>query len=120
MALQLQANGVDIEKGKPLYIEKFVSSMADDLNTANALAELYNLIKESNQTLRTRDIDFEKLNNQFKTLTDMFYVLGLNIIYRKMGDEDLGLYRDYLAAKSEKNFAKSDDLREILIQKGIL
>ncbi len=120
MALQLQANNINIEEGKPVYIEKFVEALADDLNTANALAELYNLIKESNQTIRTREIDFTKLNNQFKTLTDMFYVLGLNIEYVKMGVEDKNLYNQYLAAKQEKNFAKSDEIRQILIQKGIM
>ena len=120
MALQLQANNINLEEGKPIYIEKFVEALADDLNTANALAELYNLIKESNQTIRTRDIDFAKLNNQFKTLTDMFNVLGLNIEYVKMGVEDKDLYNQYLAAKQEKNFAKSDEIRQILISKGIM
>ena len=120
MALQLQVNGIDINKGQPVYIDKFIASMADDLNTANALAELYNLIKESNQTIRSREIDFAKLNDQFKALTDMFYVLGLNITYKKMGDEDLALYREYLAAKSEKNFAKSDEILQTLIAKGIM
>ena len=120
MALQLQANNINIDEGKPVYIEKFVEALADDLNTANALAELYNLIKESNQTIRTRDIDFAKLNNQFKTLTDMFNVLGLNIEYVKMGVEDKDLYNQYLVAKQEKNFAKSDEIRQILISKGIM
>ena len=120
MALQLQVNNIDLEKGKPLYIDNFLNALADDLNTANALAELYNLIKESNQTIRTREIDFEKLNNQFKTLTDMFYVLGLNIEYVKLTADDRALYSDYLAAKSEKNFAKSDEIRQILISKGIM
>ena len=120
MALQLQVNNINLEEGKPVYIEKFIESLADDLNTANALAELYNLIKESNQTIRSREIDFEKLNNQFKTLTDMFSVLGLNIEYVKLGADDLDLYQQYLAAKQEKNFAKSDEIRQILIQKGIM
>ena len=120
MALQLQANNINLDEGKPVYIEKFVEALADDLNTANALAELYNLIKESNQTIRTRDIDFDKLNNQFKTLTDMFNVLGLNIEYVKMGVEDKDLYNQYLTAKQEKNFAKSDEIRQILIHKGIM
>ena len=120
MALQLQANNIDLEKGKPVYIDKFLQAMANDLNTANALAELYNLVKESNQTIRSRDIDFNKLNDQMKTLTDMFSILGLNITYVKMGAEDHQLYSDYLAAKSEKNFAKSDEIRQILISKGIM
>ena len=120
MALQLQVNNINLDKGKPVYIEKFLESLADDLNTANALAELYNLIKEANQTIRSREIDFVKLNNQFKTLTDMFNVLGLNIEYVKLGDEERSLYNDYLAAKQEKNFAKSDEIRQKLISKGIM
>ena len=120
MALQLQVNNINLDEGKPVYIEKFIESLADDLNTANALAELYNLIKEANQTIRTREIDFVKLNNQFKTLTDMFYVLGLNIEYVKLGDEERALYNEYLAAKQEKNFAKSDEIRQKLIAKGIM
>ena len=120
MALQLQVNNINLDEGKPVYIEKFLESLADDLNTANALAELYNLIKEANQTIRSREIDFAKLNNQFKTLTDMFNVLGLNIEYVKLGDEERALYNDYLAAKQEKNFAKSDEIRQILISKGIM
>lgn len=120
MALQLQVNNINLDEGKPVYIEKFLESLADDLNTANALAELYNLIKEANQTIRSREIDFVKLNNQFKTLTDMFNVLGLNIEYVKLGDEERALYNDYLSAKQEKNFAKSDEIRKILINKGIM
>ena len=120
MALKLQLNHVDLSKGQPVYIDKFIEAMADDLNTANALAELYNLIKESNQTIRTQNIDYEKLNNQFKTLTDMFEILGLNITYTKMTDEDYVLYDQYLASKAEKNFEKSDEIRKILISKGIM
>ena len=120
MALQLQVNNNNLDEGEPVYIEKFLESLADDLNTANALAELYNLIKEANQTIRTREIDFAKLNNQFKTLTDMFNVLGLNIEYVKLGDEEKALYNEYLAAKQEKNFAKSDEIRQKLIAKGIM
>ena len=120
MALQLQINNINLDEGKPVYIEKFLESLADDLNTANALAELYNLIKEANQTIRSREIDFVKLNNQFKTLTDMFNVLGLNIEYVKLGAEERALSNDYLSAKQEKNFAKSDEIRQILISKGIM
>ena len=120
MALKLQTNNIDLSKGQPLYIENFLNAMADDLNTANALAELYNLIKESNQTIRTANIDFEKLNDQFKTLTDMFAILGLNITYVKMTEEDLDLYQQYMASKAEKDFQKSDEIRQILISKGIM
>ena len=119
-ALKLQANGVDLEKGQPVYINKFIESLADDLNTANALAELYNLLKEMNQQIRNRETDFAILNNQFKTLTDMFYVLGLDITYVKFDDNISQLYKDYLLSKENKDFAKSDEIRKVLIEKGVM
>lgn len=120
MALKLQTSDINIEDGKPLYIEGFVSALADDLNTANALAELYNVLKEANQLVRTREPDLVKLNDLFKTLTDMFHVLGLDIQYTKLSKEDKDLYNQYLQAKSMQDYAKSDELRQILSQKGIM
>ena len=118
--LMLQANGYKLDSFKPLYIDKFIASLADDLNTANALMELYNLVKEANQLVRSREIDFEKLGNISMTLKDMFYVLGLDIERRILSEEELRLYQDYLNYKKEKNFEKSDELRGQLIKLGIL
>lgn len=120
MALKLQTNNISLEDGKPLYIEGFVNALADDLNTANALAELYNVLKEANQLVRTKDADLVKLNNLFKTLTDMFYVLGLDIKYTKMSQEDKELYQEYLDTKAQQNYARSDEIRQILANKGIM
>ena len=119
-ALKLQANGVDLEKGKPVYINKFLEALADDLNTANALAELYNLLKDINQQIRNRETDYDLLNDQFKTLTDMFYVLGLDIKFVKFDEEISSLYKDYLLSKENKDFAKSDEIRKVLIEKGVM
>ena len=119
-ALKLQANGVDLQKGQSVYINKFLEALANDLNTANALAELYNLLKDINQQIRSRETDYETLNNQFKTLTDMFYVLGLDITYVKFDDSISQLYKDYLLSKENKDFAKSDEIRKVLIEKGVM
>ena len=118
--LMLQANGYKLDSFKPLYIDKFIASLADDLNTANALMELYNLVKEANQLVRSKEVDFEKLGNISATLHDMFFVLGIDIERRILSDEELRLYQDYLNYKKEKNFEKSDELRGQLIELGIL
>ena len=120
LALKLQTTNIDLKEGKPLYIDGFINSLADDLNTANALAELYNVLKEANQQVRTKEPDLVKLNNLFKTLTDMFHVLGLDIHYVEMNEEDKKLYSDYLQSKVEQNYEKSDEIRKILIEKGIM
>ena len=119
MALKLQTSNVDLTKGKP-QMDKFLASLADDLNTANALMELYNVIKEANQLIRSKETDLDKLLDLFVTLKDMFYVLGLDIKYVQMSEEDKALYQEYLKAKSEQDYAKSDDIRKILVDKGIM
>lgn len=120
MNLTLQANGYKLDSFQPTFIDKFILSLADDLNTANALMELYSLIKEANQIVRSKEIDFMKLGNISKTLNDMFYVLGIDIERRILNEEELSLYNQYLSFKKEKNFVKSDELREELIKLGIL
>ena len=119
-ALKLQAAGVDLQNGQPVYINKFLEALANDLNTANALAELYNLLKDVNQLIRNKDANLDDLNNMFKTLTDMFYVLGLDITYVKFDDNISTLYKEYLQSKENKDFAKSDKIRKLLIEKGVM
>ena len=118
-ALALQVNGYNLQNGKA-NMDNFISALADDLNTANALSELYNVVKETNQLLRTRPVDYDKLLNNFKTLTDMFYCLGLDIKYVELSDEDKALYKEYNLSKENKDFARSDELRKVLIEKGIM
>ena len=120
MALKLQSIDLDLDGGKPTYINEFLNSLADDLNTANALTELYNVIKLANQEIRSREFDKEKLLNLFKSINDMFYVLGLDIPYVKMSESDKNLYQNYLKSKENKDFELSDKLREELIAKGIM
>ena len=120
-SLALQTNNVDLSKGnaKP-YIDNFLLALADDMNTANALAELFNVIKEVNQVIRNREIDFVRLNDLYKTVTDMLYVLGLDIKAKILSDEDKELYSKYLESKRNKDFETSDVLRQELMKRGIL
>lgn len=119
-SLKLQVNKVDLANAKPAFIEPFLLAMADDLNTANALMEMFTVIKLMNNEIRNKDGDLSLLADYFKTLTDMLYVLGLDISYKELSDSDLSLYNEYLESKANKDFVKSDELRNILIELGIL
>ena len=120
LALKLQVNDVDLSLGKATYIDNFLLALADDLKTSNALSELYNVIKLANQELRTRDSDLNKLNDLFKTLNDMFMILGLDIGYVKLDENDRNLYQKYLISKENKDFEESDRIRNILLERGIM
>ena len=50
----------------------------------------------------------------------MFYVLGLDINYVKFDNEISQLYEEYLKSKENKDFAKSDEIRKVLIEKGVM
>ncbi len=120
MSLKIQTSPYNIELGKPTYIGNFLEALADDLNTANALTEIYNIIKLSNQELRSRDVDYQKLNDLFKSLRDMLSILGIEIPFVKLSENDKNLYQNYLNSKENKDFEKSDELRKELIERGIM
>ena len=119
-ALLLQSNDIDIESYKPTYINNFLEALADDMNTSNALMELYNVIKLINLEIRQKEKDLNKVGELFKTLLDMFYILGLDIKYVKLSDEDKKLYQNYIISKENKDFESSDQYRKLLIEKGIM
>ncbi|MCF0117300.1 MAG: cysteine--tRNA ligase [Bacilli bacterium] len=121
LAVKLQLLGVELkEDDKASNIDEFLNAIADDLNTSNALADLYLKIKEANQLIRTNPFDTEAGYQKFLQLKDMFYILGLNIQYPLLNAEDKKLYNEYNEAKANKDFEKSDLLRNTLIEKGIL
>ena len=92
--------------------------MCDDLNTPNAISVLYGELKNGNQLIRTREIDIDALSLSYGRIRDYLKVLGIRAPYVELGEEGKELYRAYDAAKADKNFAKSDEIRAKLIEKG--
>ena len=119
-ALLLQSNDIDFENYKPTSINNFLLALADDMNTSNALMELYNVIKLLNAEIRQKEKDLNKIAELFKTLLDMYGVLGLDIKYVKMNEEEKKLYQNYIISKENKDFEASDNYRKVLIEKGIM
>jgi cysteinyl-tRNA synthetase len=60
------------------------------------------------------------LLNRFFTIQAMLSILGLAIEFPILTTEDHQLYKDYLQAKSNQNFGRSDEIRKILHQRNIL
>ena len=97
-----------------------MDALADDLNTSNALTQVFSVVKEINQILRTREFDVNLGYEKFLELKDMLYILGLNLDYILLSEDDKKLYNEYNEAKASKDFEKSDNLRKSLIEKNIL
>jgi cysteinyl-tRNA synthetase len=121
-SLLLQLNGVDTEKTVNGNIDNFLNALADDLNTPNALTEIYNVIKQINGELRGNNNDkpSSHLVMLFFTLKKMLNILGIDIKYPILNSDDVNLYQRYRQAKENKEFHLSDELRAKLIERKIL
>lgn len=99
---------------------QFMICMSDDLNTPNAYTVLFDTVKLLNQSLRTRDVDFTKLGLYYRAVKKMLGILGIFIDELNLSEEDRQLYSAWDNAKKEKDFAKADEYRAKLSEKGIL
>ena len=121
LAVKLQLLNQDIDSYKgPLLSNEFISALCDDLNTPNALTELYKILKEVNISLRSNSNDIYQLKQLFFTLKDMISLLGLEFDLPILTNEDISLFKEYELAKKNKDFVKSDELRLILIERKVL
>ena len=117
--LLLNVNDIDLN-GNSAKVKPFLENLANDINIPNGVTNLLDLIKEANVELRKKDKDLNILKEDFYAITKISYILGLHFTPSKLSDEDLSIYKAYLLAKENKDFAKSDELRKILIEKNIL
>ena len=101
-------------------MNNFILALSDDLNTANALSELYKEVKEINILMREKTKNFVKLSKKYQVINTMLYLLGLEFDFVKLTKDDLNLLDEYENAKLQGDFKKSDDLRQTLISKKLI
>ncbi len=104
------------------YREKFIAAMDDDLNTADAISTIFELIKDIN-TATKEGASKEFARKCLSLLDELTGVLGL---LRDKVKEDGGIDEDIQklvderqAARKAKNFARADEIRDLLKARGI-
>ncbi|MBS9336663.1 cysteine--tRNA ligase [Fructobacillus papyrifericola] len=104
-----------------LLNERFIGAMDDDFNVENALTVVFEALTLANKTLQAGGSAAEAALLQ-KQLADWLHIFGLDDFEEK---RDLPVDAKVLlerraAARAEKDFAASDDLRDQLKAMGIL
>ena len=103
------------------FVAKFDEAMDDDFNTADAIAAIFELVKFANSnTNEASSKEFLKaLKEEIIMLSD---ICGL-IVEKKqeMLDSDIeALIEERQAARKAKNFQRADEIRNALLEKGII
>ena len=103
------------------YAAKFDEAMDDDFNTADALAVVFELVKflNTNADENSSSEFLKALREELLSLSD---ICGLTVeVKQELLDSDVeALIAERQAARKAKNFARADEIRNELQQKGIL
>ena len=106
-ALKIEDDGTDNAE----YLEMFRKEMDDDLNTPRALAVLWKLVKDRNAKGKVGTI---------KKIDEVFGLRLFEKVELDIPEEILKIANERQRAREEKNWAKSDELRDLLKGKGWL
>lgn len=100
---------------------RFDAAMDDDMNTADAMGALFEIVKEANVTLNENS-SREALEKTLSTLQSLCDVLGILVkpYVMELPEEVQALADARATARKEKNWAKSDELRDALKALGYM
>jgi cysteinyl-tRNA synthetase len=99
----------------------FIAHMDDDLNTADAITDIFGLVKAANTAVSSGKASKNALKTAYDTLAEITGVLGIEL----ESSEDDGipaeitdLVEQRAAAKKAKDFAEADRIRDLITSKG--
>lgn len=103
------------------YVKRFEDAMEDDLNTADAISVIFELVKFINTTVNT-DSAVNYAKKAYDTLKLLADILGINVKEEAvLLDEEIeNLIAERQEARKTKNFARADEIRNLLTEKGII
>ena len=103
------------------YVKKFEAAMEDDFNTADAVSAIFELVKYANINV-TGECSKELVAAAGATIKKLCDVLGIITEQEEeLLDADIEkLIEERQTARKEKNFARADEIRDLLAAQGIL
>ncbi len=103
-------------------VRQFCDAMDDDLNTADALASVFELVRDINTNVIGKNASKDAVEKSIQVFDELTGILG--IVYnrqKKTLDEDIeALIEARTAARKAKNWAEADRIRDELKAQGII
>ena len=102
------------------FVDEFITAMDDDLNTADAIAALFNLTREINTMLGGNPTK-EDCEEALRVFSELSGVLGLvyNVKEDNIDEQVEEMIRQRTEARKNRDFATADAIRDKLKEMGI-
>ena len=102
------------------FVTKFEEAMDDDFNTADALAAVFELVKFANTNVQEGS-SAEFAAYTLEVMTKLCDVLGMTLEKKEeiLDEEIENLIAERQNARKAKDFARADEIRGLLLEKGI-
>ncbi len=115
-------SNLDVKSLIEKSLADFEAGMDDDLNTSVALAAIHNLVREINTILPTDELLEDDKNAVLEAIEKFDSVLGIfGKEETEIIDEEIEkLIAERQEARRSRNFARSDEIRNLLTEKGII
>ncbi len=102
------------------YKDKFIEAMEDDLNTADAIAAIFEMVREINKDISEGNVSKAYLEGALELFNELASVLGIV----QKGEDTLEaeverLIEERQQARKEKNWKLADEIRDKLKAMGI-
>jgi cysteinyl-tRNA synthetase len=104
----------DLRASIQQFQDEFEQAMDDDLNTADALAAVFEMVRAANTAAAVPGISASSLREAAHKLREWLEVLGLNPENKQesIPEKVLSLVEERAQAKQARDFAKADEIRQ--------
>ncbi len=100
--------------------EQFITEMDDDFNTANGLTVIYELSKWLNRYIEQTEVSRNILEQAVSLLTQWLSIFGVEFTTELVDETVEQLIQERNEARTNRNFARSDEIRDLLKAQGII
>ncbi len=103
------------------FAEKFDAAMDDDFNTADAISAVFELVRFANANV-TQQSTKAYVEAVYRELLELADILGLILEKEKeiLAEDVEKLIEERQAARKAKDFARADEIRDMLLAQGII
>lgn len=119
MAIALE--GTDDESDLQAIKDKFIEAMDDDFNVQNGIAVVYELAKKMNLYSEKETVFAETIQKMISLYNQMLSIFGIEFGKKEFLDDEIeALIAERNEARKNKNFERSDEIRDQLQEMGII